>query len=77
MCAVTTDALGLACEQALPFGRAKQAALWNARTSGKAARGRPRAPLSRLLSRASRASTFHDIHKGELARMLHSDKLHP
>ena len=37
---------GVACEQALLFGRAKRAA---------------RERTSRLLSRASRASTFHDI----------------
>jgi len=48
--ALTTELL--ACEQALVFGRE------NARASGEAARGRG---LSRLLSRASRASTFHDI----------------
>ena len=42
----------LACEQALVFGRE------NARASGEAARGRG---LSRLLSRASRASAFHAI----------------
>ena len=40
----------LACEQALLFGRAKRAAR-------EGARGRQ----SRLLSRASRACTFHDI----------------
>ena len=48
----------LACEQALLFGRAKRAARERA-SEREAARDRP--PLSRLFSRASRASTFLDI----------------
>ena len=46
----------LACEQALLFGRAKRAA----RPRG-AGLSLPQPPQSRLLSRASRACTFHDI----------------
>ena len=48
LCSVRSFLLSIACEQALLFGRAK-----------RAARGRPL--QSRLLSRASRACTFHDI----------------
>ena len=55
----------IACEQALLFGRAKRAA-------------RERPPQSRLLSRASRACTFHDIPQmesllaGYIAKRLYS-----
>ena len=45
----------IACEQALLFGRAKRAA------RERASERRSREGQSRLLSRASRACTFHDI----------------
>ena len=54
---VVEEACKCRCEQALLFGRAKRAA----RSRGKEILSLPRLPLSRLLSRASRASTFHDI----------------
>ena len=78
MSAVTTDALGLACEQALLFGRAKQAALerTNERQSPPPPPPTPgrfrvssRVPLARLL--------FTICANGELVRMPRSDKLHP
>ena len=54
-----------ACKQALLFGRAKQAVRERASDRAKPRGAKeilPRpAPLSRLLSHASRASTFHDI----------------
>ena len=56
--------LPVACEQALLFGRAKQAV-----------RGRP--PQSRLLSRASRACTFHDIPQMESLLAVAGYKLRP
>ena len=49
--------LELAFEQALLFGRAKQGA------RERASERQSRPPLSRFLSRASRATTFHDIPK--------------
>ena len=62
MCAVTTDALGLACEQALLFWRAKEAVL--ERTNERQSReGPPPASSSPLACLSARASTFHDIHK--------------
>ena len=47
----------IACEQALLFGRTKRAAREHASERGRS----PSPLLSRLLSRASRASTFHYI----------------
>ena len=56
--------MSLACEQALIFGREKR----TARASSEAARPL----LSRLLSRAFRASTFHDIPQAPVVRKLDS-----
>ena len=58
-CSVRSFLLSIACEQALLFGRAKRAA--RERASELRNREGPPPPQSRLLSRASRACTFHDI----------------
>ena len=59
LCSVRSFLLSIACEQALLFGRAKRAA--RERASELRNREGPPPPQSRLLSRASRACTFHDI----------------
>ena len=57
LCSVRFFLLSIACEQALLFGRAKRAA----REREGERRSREGPAQSRLLSRASRACTFHDI----------------
>ena len=55
----------LACEQALLFGPAKRAARERASERRSRDGPTPRPSQSRLLSRASRACTFHDIPRME------------
>ena len=58
LCSVRFFLLSIACVQALLFGRAKRAARERA-IEPRSRKGPP--PQSLLLSRASRACTFHDI----------------
>ena len=82
ICQIDWTTVKLACEQALVFGWAKQAAR-ESLASGKAVSGRglglfssPPPLRSRLFSRASRASTFNGIPQMESLLAVYSKAEH-